>query len=143
MQSDTARKESEFWVNREDTPYGLKYRLLAVILSSVPAGTQFSRGKDNLDSRLCDVLSEETNPLITDNFHFHPNYRTCIEIQELLSANLDYGRVIGLKNHGLDFLFMVTEFTHEIAREIEDLQLLDRDQIAYLKDVGKKLLPNR
>lgn len=134
-------REANFSVNRNDDQENVRYRVLAMILSSLPSETRFGSGRNNLDMKLFEVLRTEKHPIINNNFHFHPVYGDSREIYELLSSQRDFGRVIGLTNESAWFMYRITEKTHRIAQEIENLGLLDTDSISYLKSLGQKLLP--
>lgn len=138
----TVTRKSTYHINREDDADNTRYRILAVMLSSVPPKTRFARGNGNLDHRLCSLLKDETKPIIKDNFRIHPTYGTSKEIAELLSAHRNYGQMIGIDNEGPNFLYGITDRTHAVAAEVEKLKLIDTEDIKYLKELGKKLLPN-
>jgi hypothetical protein len=139
MQNQVDKREANFWINKKDNEDNIKYRILATIFSSVPAETKFNK-RHNLDNKLCEILKNETNPIITDNFHFHHKYGTSKEIEWLLSAYFEYGSAIGLENHGPDFIYRITEKTIRVAGEIERLELLDNKDIIYLKSIGERFL---
>jgi hypothetical protein len=140
MSIESTLKKTKFRINLNNNLESEKYRILAIMLSSVPIGTRFNSRTDNLSSKLCQVMQGEDNLIILNNFRFNKNYRTSEDIDLLLSAYLNYGSLIGLENIGSDFSYLVSEKTHEIAHEIEDLGFIDKRNISYLKDLGKRLL---
>ena len=127
-------------------PYGemlvdARYRILAMILSSVPAGTRFGSGEENLGPRLAKIIRKENNEIIREHFSVHVYANYSPELEELLCFS--FGRPIGLENWGLDFQYQVTEKTHEIAREIEKRGYFSKKQRKYLKSLGEKLIPEK
>lgn len=132
--------KAQYWINRDDLEDCQSYRILAVMLSSVRAPKLFGARNENLDSQLNAILSQETHPLIRNNFHFNRRYTEEWQtIDWLLSAYLEYGSAIGLKNWSPDFRYEVTPETHQFAKEVERLKLLPARDIKYLKDLGKRL----
>jgi hypothetical protein len=132
-------REAKHFINTEDLPDYEEYRVLAVILSRVPAGTRFGVGQKNLRERLDRLLIEEKNPLIADNFRFKPHYFYCPAIYDLLSGMRFYGEAIGLENWGPDFIYVVTEKTSAVAREVRGLKLISEEGLEYLEGLGQKL----
>ena len=137
--SKSTKRSARFIINQTDDDDNNQYRILAIILSAVPAEYRFGRGSGNLDSRLDDVLKNEANPIIKENFHFN-RYGNSEQIHDLLSAHVNYGRLIGLRNSGPDFNYEVTTRTHEVAREIADLNLIPESDRVYLASLGSKLI---
>ena len=134
------KRDARFWINRLDEFDNSKYRVLAVILSSVPAGKLFSGRDNDLEHQLCIVLKNDHKQVIVDNFCIDPRYNRSDDLHDLISAYSSYGQAIGLKCWLPDFDYQVTQVTHDVAREVENLGLLPRDDIFYLKEIGKKLL---
>ena len=133
-------RQARFLINKSDYSTNIKYRILAVMLSSVPAETKFGRGHENLDSRLDVVIKKNSNFLIGKYFHIKRPYGYSPEVHELLSPYTDFACLIGLQNWGQDFQYKITEMTHQIAREIEELALFPDEDLRDLKELGKKLL---
>lgn len=138
-------RRASFYVNQRDDGSNTQYRIIALMLSSVPIGTLFGRGEENLDSKLTKVLKMETdkqdpNKLITDNFKFDHTYSICKDVNWLLSSFIDFGAPIGLENWGPDYRYRVTERTHRIADEIKELELFSEEEIQYLQNIGRELL---
>lgn len=133
-------RQAKFSVNKKDDKENIQYRILAVMLSSVPVETRFGRGYKNLDSRLDRIIKENSNPLIGKYFHIKRNYNYSPEVHDILSVYSYYGSAIGLENWGCDYNYQTTKMTHEIAREIEELSLFSNEDLEYLKELGKKLL---
>ena len=132
-------RNTQFEVNRNDEEDSIRYRILAVILSSVPTETTFGRSDNNLDRQLARVLRNRTHPIITENFSIDPDYDSSPEVKELLSCSYGYGSSIGLENWGPDFHYRVTKRTHEVAEEIIGLGMFSQRDIKYLQRLGRKL----
>ncbi len=65
------KREAKFFINRRDNSDNIQYRILAVMLSSVPAGTMFGRSNENLNSRLDVIINKNKNSLIGKYFHIN------------------------------------------------------------------------
>ena len=133
-------RQAKFSVNKRDDKSNIQYRILAVMLSSVPAGTIFGGGSKNLDSRLDAIIRKDTNPLVEQYFHTKRRYGYSPEVHDLLSVDNIYGELIGLTNWGSDYQYQVEEKTHQVAQEIEELALFFDEDLKSLKELGKKLL---
>ncbi len=133
------KREAKYFVNQTDSKEHVQYRILAVMISVVPSGTRFVSRNNGLLRRLSKVVCEEgKDSTIAKHFDVDSDGYSH-QINDLLSAQADYGGMIGLKNFGPYFFYETTPQTREIAREIEELGLFDPGMIGYLERLGQKL----
>lgn len=109
------------------------------MLSSVPVGSRFSNRRD-LRKRLALAFRGSEEPIIRDYFYVKRHHPISSEVNWLLSCDLDYGALIGLRIWGPSFTYIVTKETHNVAAEAEGMGLISKREAAYLRGLGKKVM---
>ncbi len=131
-------RDARFSVNRDDSRSSVQYRILAVTFSEMAVGQMFRR---NIGSRFAHAIRDEDYLLIKNNFPIDLyGTESCDDVDRLLSAYLDYGSSIGLRNWSPDFRYEVTGKTHRVAQEAERLNLFSEEDLVHVKGIGRKLL---
>jgi len=144
-------REARFSCNTTDFPENVQDRILAVMISSVPVGTMFGRGKRRLEYMIHGILVAEQRDdqvdsdlkrLLSRNLPLNPGLSSPAVFERLSPMN-DFGAQIGLEGYSCDMVYQVTARTHEVAKEVELLGLLSSAEIRYLKGLGERLVPEK